>query len=47
MGAPASNFTHKKREKKKLNNSQDLDSGEGGERLETAKSLFDFLGFFG
>lgn len=28
-------------------NSQDLDSGEGGEMLETARSLLDFLGFFG
>lgn len=25
----------------------DLDSGEGGEMLETARSLLDFLGFFG
>lgn len=28
-------------------NLQDLDSGEGGEMLDTAKSLLDFLGFFG
>lgn len=33
--------------KKKKKNLQDLDSGEGGEMLETAKSLLDFLGFFG
>lgn len=34
-------------EQKKKRNSQDLDSGEGGEILETAKSLLDFFGFFG
>lgn len=28
-------------------NSQDLDSGDGGEMLETARSLLDFFGFFG
>lgn len=27
--------------------SHDLDSGEGGEMLDTARSLFDFLGFLG
>lgn len=38
------NLVHRERKKKNL---QDLDSGEGGEMLETAKSLLDFLGFFG
>lgn len=32
---------------RKKTNLQDLDSGEGGEMLETAKSLLDFFGFFG
>ncbi len=27
--------------------SRDLDSGDGGEMLDTARSLFDFLGFLG
>lgn len=27
--------------------SHDLDSGDGGEMLDTARSLFDFLGFLG
>lgn len=28
-------------------NLQDFDSGDGGEILETARSLLDFFGFFG